>query len=204
MGLPAALAAWCRVKAWGHSPGAEAARVQCSPPCTRPEHLTSFCICPQAGVQLLWVVKRSGWATGVGGDPGKRPAYLKRALPPHKHMPSNWGLVLAELPKPSPGTLRGRPAPKSGRGSRNSWSQHCTNGQKAALRGPHSLCSRLGKWPGLLGGICRPCLGDHAGQHHPCPCLLLHPLLTCTLPSCPLGGEEPQLGLGKNVSNDSC
>lgn len=111
---------------------------------------------------------------------------------------SNWNLALLGLPEPSLGTSRGQPAHSSGRGSRNSWSQRCANGQEA----PTAWAPCLGKWPVLLGQRL-PCL---RGQSVALP-------LPTALPNnhsalLPLGGEEPALGGGKKrdaaISNNSC
>lgn len=114
---------------------------------------------PWPGVQLLLLQdKRWGWAAAVLFEErawgSSLPVRTGLCIPANTRS-SNWNLVLPELPKPSPGTSRGQPARNLGRGSRNSWSQQCTNGQEAR-GGPHSLGFLPGEVAELSGASTWP------------------------------------------------
>ena len=163
---------------------------------------------PWAGVQLLALATEevrlsrccAVWA-GCGGSilPPQRGLCLSTSM-----CSSNWNLAWPELPKPPPGTSWGQPACSLGRGSRNSWSQHCTNGQKTH-GGPHSPGSLPGEVARPLGGIRLPGLRGHKCQAAlPSPAPFNH-----TLPGGPRWKERSQSwGKGEKhyaaISNNSC
>lgn len=150
----------------------------CFPTSAWPEYLTSLSIFFGLGYSLCsarWDIRLSLCHAVWGRDWGSICPSEEDLASQQTHAEATGIWHCPSCQNPPPGTSRGQPARNLGRGSRNSWSQHCTNGQEAR-RGPRSLGSLPGEVARTLGGTHLPCLKGHKGQCSTRPCLHLHPL----------------------------